>query len=80
MGIIAARQISAILEKRKVSTPSPDTMMGALLKYITKSDSNTFQPMNANFGLLVPPEKNMSKTERKSWYAERALKKAADFF
>jgi len=80
MGIIAARQISAILEKRKVSTPSPDTMMGALLKYITKSDSNTFQPMNANFGLLVPPEKKMSKTERKSWYADRALKKALDFF
>ncbi len=80
MGIIAARQISAILEKRQVITPSPDTMMGALLKYITKSDSNTFQPMNANFGLLVPPEKNMSKTERKSWYAERALKKASDFF
>ena len=36
--------------------------------------------MNANFGLFVPPKKNMSKTERKSWYAERALKKAADFF
>jgi methylenetetrahydrofolate--tRNA-(uracil-5-)-methyltransferase len=79
MGILAARQIAAALENRIESPPSPDTMMGALIRYITETESSTFQPMNANFGLLNAPEKKMSKSERRIWYAERALKKAAQY-
>ena len=48
-------------------------------RYITETDPKIFQPMNANFGLLNPPEKKLSKAERKTWYAERALKKAAKY-
>lgn len=77
MGILAARQIAASLEGRLENPPSPDTMMGALIRYITESDPSTFQPMNANFGLLDPPEKKMRKPDRRTWYAERALKKAS---
>ena len=77
MGILAARQIAASLEGRIENPPSPDTMMGALIRFITESDPSTFQPMNANFGLLDPPEKKMRKSERKTWYAEQALKKAS---
>ena len=79
MGILAARQIAASLENREESPPSPDTMMGALIRYITETDPSIFQPMNANFGLLDPPEKKMSKADRKKWYAERALHKAAEY-
>ena len=79
MGILAARQIAASLEERVVSPPSPETMMGALIRYITESNPLTFQPMNANFGLLDPPEKKMRKADRKTWYAERALHKAAEY-
>jgi methylenetetrahydrofolate--tRNA-(uracil-5-)-methyltransferase len=79
MGILAARQIAAELENRVESPPSPDTMMGALLRYITETEASTFQPMNANFGLLNAPEKKMSKSDRKTWYAERALKKAKEY-
>ncbi|HIA35121.1 MAG TPA: methylenetetrahydrofolate--tRNA-(uracil(54)-C(5))-methyltransferase (FADH(2)-oxidizing) TrmFO, partial [Candidatus Lambdaproteobacteria bacterium] len=79
MGILAARQIAASLENRVESPPSPDTMMGALIRYITETDPSIFQPMNANFGLLDPPEKKMSKADRKKWYAERALHKAAEY-
>ena len=57
MGILAARQIAASLEKRVEMPPAPDTMMGALIRYITETDPSIFQPMNANFGLLDPPEK-----------------------
>jgi folate-dependent tRNA-U54 methylase TrmFO/GidA len=35
--------------------------------------------MNANFGLLNAPEKKMSKSDRKTWYAERAMKKAKEY-
>ena len=79
MGILAARQIAASLENRVESPPAPDTMMGALIRYITETDPSIFQPMNANFGLLDPPEKKMSKADRKKWYAERALHKAAEY-
>ena len=79
MGIVAARQVAASLEDREENVPSTDTMIGALIHYITESDFSSFQPMNANFGLLDPPEKKMSKSERKAWYAERALKKTADY-
>ena len=79
MGILAARQIAASLENREESPPSPDTMMGALIRYITETDPTIFQPMNANFGLLDPPEKKMSKADRKIWYAERALKSTKDY-
>ena len=79
MGILAARQIAAELENRIESPPSQDTMMGALLRYITETEPSTFQPMNANFGLLNPPDRRMSKPERKIWYAERALRKAKEY-
>jgi len=79
MGIIAARQIAAKLENRDECIPSPDTMMGALLRYITESNPSTFQPINANFGLFDPPEEKMRKAKRKTWFAERALKKSLDF-
>ena len=79
MGILAARQITAELENRVERPPSPDTMMGALLRYITETEPSTFQPMNANFGLLNPPDRKMRKSERKMWYAERALKKAKEY-
>ena len=79
MGILAARQIATSLENRVESPPAPDTMMGALIRYITETDPLIFQPMNANFGLLDPPEKKMSKANRKKWYAERVLHKAAEY-
>ena len=79
MGIVAARQVIASLEDREENVPSTETMIGALIHYITESDFSSFQPMNANFGLLDPPEKKMSKSERKAWYSERALKKTADY-
>ena len=79
MSILAERQIAASLEGREVNPPSPKTMMGALIRYITESNPSTFQPMNANFGLLDPPEKKMRKADRKTCYAERALHKAAKY-
>ena len=48
--------------------PPPDTMVGALLRYITSPERKNFQPMNANFGIL----KKESRTPKKEC-AERAL-------
>lgn len=54
------------------------TMMGALTHHITTADPQTFQPMNANFGIIPPleGEERVPKKERKAW---RAAQVAAAF-
>jgi len=48
------------------------TAMGALLSHITgDAESDTFQPMNVNFGLF-PPLHDVKKKVRKEAYTTRA--------
>ena len=48
--------------------------MGALSRYVS-TENGTFQPMNANFGILPAPEKRIrDKALRKAFYAERSAK------
>ena len=58
----------------------PDnTVSGALAKYIT-TENKDFQPMNANFGILPPPQKIIrDKKERKVYYSERSLESVKKF-
>ena len=79
MGILAARQFAVALEYCEESLPSQDTMIGALLPYISEKESSTSQPMNASFSLLNALEKKMSKSERRTWCTEIALKKARQY-
>ncbi len=59
----------------------PETMIGALAKYICEANPETFQPMNANFGLLPPLEGRVKlpKRERHRRMAERALERLRQF-
>ncbi len=74
-GIIAGLNASRLSDGREPVYPPETTMVGALLKYITTADPKTFQPMNANFGLLPPPERRIKgKLNRRKYLAERALR------
>lgn len=56
--------------------PPPTTALGSLLRYITDTSRQEFQPMNANFGLFPPlpfPTSARGKA-KKELMAERALK------
>jgi len=69
-GVNAARWM---LGQEALILPSV-TMLGALCRYVSRADAETFQPMKANFGLLPPlspPVRN--KRQRYRAYAERAL-------
>ncbi len=56
-----------------------ETVSGALAKYIT-TENKDFQPMNANFGILPPPQKIIrDKKERKVYYSERSLESVKKF-
>ncbi len=81
IGLLAGR--FAALERLDgpgFAPPPPTTAHGALLGHITGgADSETFQPMNVNFGLLPPlvtDGKRPKGRDRKKAYSTRAL---ADF-
>ncbi|MET3847814.1 methylenetetrahydrofolate--tRNA-(uracil-5-)-methyltransferase [Paenibacillus sp. OAE614] len=59
----------------------PDTStLGSMAHYITTADSEHFQPMNANFGLLPKLEKKIrNKKEKNEALANRALETIAAF-
>lgn len=60
--------------------PDEYTIIGALARYISNPSVTDFQPMNANFGLLPPPETHIKeKSGRKEYYAERAQKSIAAY-
>ncbi|HSB79664.1 MAG TPA: hypothetical protein VLM91_12835 [Candidatus Methylomirabilis sp.] len=53
--------------------PPPTSMLGALLRYITQADPRSFQPINANFGLLPPlPQIVRRREDRNRLLVERA--------
>lgn len=51
IGLVAGLSVSMFLQGRAFVPPPEDTVIGALLNYITAENTN-FQPMNVNFGLL----------------------------
>ncbi len=52
-GLLAARGALARLRGQPFAPPPPETMLGALLSYITAPNKD-FQPMGANMGILPP--------------------------
>lgn len=73
-GIIAGINAAArLLEKDPLILP-PETMIGALIGYITNEEVSDFQPMGANMGLLPPlPQRVKGKEERYKLLAQRAI-------
>jgi methylenetetrahydrofolate--tRNA-(uracil-5-)-methyltransferase len=75
-GLWAARNISRVLAGDEPLVPPPTTMLGALLRYITRPEAQgqAFQPINSNWGLMPPLlERVRSKKERGHAYTQRAL-------
>ncbi|OGP60785.1 MAG: methylenetetrahydrofolate--tRNA-(uracil(54)-C(5))-methyltransferase (FADH(2)-oxidizing) TrmFO [Deltaproteobacteria bacterium RBG_13_52_11b] len=76
MGIIAG--LNAYRQARAMSSvvPPPTTAMGALINYITHSESVPFQPMNINFGLFPPlPGRRRQKRQHLSTRALEEMRR-----
>lgn len=71
-GLLAGINLDRVLNGRAPVAPPPTTMLGGLLRYLREADPAHFQPMNANFGLLDPPEGKVKKAERKERQVARA--------
>lgn len=73
-GLLCGINLARMLEGAEPRVPPPETMLGALLRYVHEADPQHFQPMNANFGLLPPLDAPVrDKQRRKELLAARAL-------
>ncbi len=72
-GLVAGMNAARYVRGEPLLEFPPDTMVGALLRYISTPAAQEFQPMKANFGLLPPLEGAMGKRLRYREYAARAL-------
>jgi methylenetetrahydrofolate--tRNA-(uracil-5-)-methyltransferase len=78
IGLLAGRFAAAERRGFELPAPPPTTALGALLGHICGgADADTFQPMNANFGLFPPveagPKGRRGRQERKEALTARAL-------
>jgi len=74
-GLLAGVNAVRVLRGEQALILPRETMLGALCHYITHADEKDFQPMKANFGIMLPLEdgKRRGKRERAKAYAERAM-------
>jgi len=76
MGLLASLSAVAKILGKDYIPPPRDTALGALINYLTTSNTNNFQPMNINFGLFPIGEmKIRNKKERNQKIALNALEK-----
>lgn len=83
VGLMAGRFAAAEMLEQDFQIPPVDTALGALLNHITGgAESDSFQPMNINFGLFppIPPiirengkKKKVKGRDRKKAMSDRAL-------
>jgi methylenetetrahydrofolate--tRNA-(uracil-5-)-methyltransferase len=72
-GLVAGLNMARIVRGIAPVVFPADSMVGALARYLAESNPSTFQPMNANFGLLPPVEERRGRRLRRAFSAERAL-------
>jgi methylenetetrahydrofolate--tRNA-(uracil-5-)-methyltransferase len=81
-GLLAGLNAARIARCEMPLILPPETMLGALCRYVTLAASDTFQPMKANFGLLPPLADSgvrRNKRQRAQAYSARALASIEEF-
>ena len=79
-GLMAGRNAVLRLHGRETWVLPPETMIGALSRYIAEGGEGEFQPMGANFG-IVPPLglKIKDKRDRYAALAQRGLRALTEY-
>lgn len=74
-GLVAGRNAAAALQQKPFLALPDETMLGSLLRYLTHADPRHFQPMKANFGLMLPIQDDVrrNKKDRARAYSERSM-------
>lgn len=73
-GILAAWNLIRSVRGQSILVLPNETMLGALVAYITDASQENLQPMGANMGLLpMPAQRYRDKQKKYQAYADRAL-------
>lgn len=75
-GLLAALNMARLAQGDAPRVLPPETMLGALMRYITRAEAvgGKFQPVNSNWGILPPmPERIRDKRARQQAFRARAL-------
>ena len=74
MGIIAGINAARLLKDEELIIFPKESIIGSLADYISSPQTEHFQPMNANFGILPKPEELIrNKRDRQARQVETAL-------
>lgn len=73
MGLLAGINAARLSRGLEPLIPPEVTAHGALIRHLTISDPNHFQPSNVNFGLFPPLGRKIRKRERGAHRARQAL-------
>lgn len=63
-GLLSGINMANYIMGKKLLELPPETMLGALMQYITNPENDNFQPINSNWGIVPPVE--LPKKERKN--------------
>lgn len=75
-GIIAAINAVKLFNKEEITKVPTTTVIGSLLRYITETSPKHFQPMNANYGIMLERSNDKMEVAEKSitdirkWFSE----------
>ena len=73
-GLIAGINAYLKINNKNPLVLSSETMIGAIINYITTASPVNFQPMNSNYGIIKPLDERIKDDKiKKAKYAERSL-------
>ncbi len=72
-GLVAGINMAKLFNGEPLIKFPVESAIGIHAHYISHAESETFQPMNINFGIFTPLNFDVKKTNRKEKYVERAL-------
>jgi len=70
-GLYCAINVERMLKGKELISFSNKTIIGGLYQYLVNANTDNFQPINANLGILQPIEER-DKKKRNLLYAERS--------
>ena len=79
-GLIAGVSMAQKINGKTLAILPKTTIIGAITRYLVSADADSFQPMNANFGILPPLDvKIKDKSLKKQEYSNRAIRDLKEY-
>lgn len=76
-GLVAGINLAAKIKGEEPYIFPPETMIGAMAAYVSDAQVKRFQPMNANWGLVPPPEEKIKWNNKHLYWVDRARRALA---